>query len=386
MWQVIRKEQGLDPNESPYATCTPIQEYGAHQQTIMLHEARANIPFIDPKIYTKAYANFNFEKMRRWLQEEDSNMRIQAINELIDVYVERREYCVQSLSYDFLPLLLSLLSTDEVSEMRERAGAALELLLKERSAKLALLALEDAGEDPFAVMLGALQDASDGVVVVTLRALISCHSAYNNYLITEKLVGLGCVPSYINLLKGQNPIVQAAACAALMTVLDITGTIASFLELGGIKAVTDAVATGDLMVVAEGAELISKSTESPQARKDAVECNSTSVLAPYLQHENLSVRVPVAAALAQITILEDARFQAVRQNLPSVILGLMETEDERDVVIHVARLITHLSEYPAGREALRPVQLRLEELLTLVEEDPAVTVALQTAVTTLSKK
>ncbi|EPY19921.1 hypothetical protein STCU_00386 [Strigomonas culicis] len=386
MWQVIRRQQGLDLNESPYAACTPIQAYGAHQQTILLHETRANIPYIDPKIYTKAYGDFNFEKMHRWLEEADSNLRLQAINELIDVYVERREYGVQSLSYGYLPLLLSLLSSDKVSDMRERAGTALEILLRERAAQLALLELEAKGQKPLSVLLEALQDSFDGVVVITLRALISCHSAYNGFLITDKLVSLGAVGSYIELVKGQNTVVQAAACAALIAVLDLPDAVAPFLSLGGLQAATAALTTGDVTVVAQGAELISKATETTQARKEALACSSIATLAPYLPHDNLSVRVPVAAALAQITILEDARSQAVKDHLPATVLDLMQTEDERDVVVHVARLMTHLGEYPAGRAALKAGVPRLQDLLNLVEEDPAVAVALQTAIDTLSKK
>ncbi|EPY37625.1 hypothetical protein AGDE_06309 [Angomonas deanei] len=350
---------------------------------MMLHEARPDIPPSNPGVFSRAYGELNFEKVRRWLVDEDARLRIQAVEELIDMYVERREYAVISLKYEMLEILITTLIGDEVDEIRERAGAALEMLLRERPAQQVLLGLSD---NPLQELLKALHDSSDGVVVITLRAFIAAHSFTNEFRVTEELVRLGVIDHYMELLSHENVVVVAVTCAALVPVFDIKEMNVVFLRQNGMQLVTRALASNDAMLVTEAAELLSKACETQEGRRVAVESGTIAALAAHVTHENLSARVGVCSALAQITVLEKARFQAVEVNLPPVLLELLSTEDERDVLVHVARLLIHLGEFKEGRDALRSSVPRLEELVSLAGEDLAIAVPLQKAISVLSRK
>lgn len=386
MWSVIRKNQGLPPNENAFEQLSNEENYQRNQMCILMHEAKANIPPIDPKIFTKAFHHLIFEKIRRWLIDEDPHMRIQATDQLIEMYIEKRENCILSLSHDTLPILISMLCTDEVSDIRERAAAALEILVKEPMAQNLLIDMEKRGEKPLERLLNATLDSCDSVVVLALRVLVACNVRHNLHTLTESLVELGCITRYLELVQRENIIVKAVACSALVPTFDVKESFIIFLSNDGMKILTDALAVDDAMLIAAASEVISQAAEFPEGKREAVRHQTLAALQPYMMHENLTTRVSVLAALAQLTILEPAKFQAVDIQLPKRILELIAVEDERDVLIFLAKLIYNIAEYPEGRTQIRTCKERLQELLQLAGEDIAIVATFNEAIHKLSQK
>lgn len=387
MWTVIRRHQGLSANTSPFDHLENEEKYERHQTCILMHETKANVPSIDPKVFTKAFDRLIFEKISRWLLDENPEMRIQAADQLIELYIEKRENCILSLSYDILPILITLLCTDEVAEIRERAAAALEIVVKEPMAQDFLIKMEKRGEEPLERLLGSTSDPCDAVVVLALRVLIACNSRLSLHIITESLVQLGCIHSYLKLLvERENPIVKAVVCSALLPTFDVKESFITFLAHEGMRLVTAALRIDDATLISTAAEVISRAAEFPEGKRDAVRCRTLEALQPYLNHENLTTRVSVVAALAQLTVLEPAKYQSVEINLPQDIIQQISVEEERDVLIFLAKLIYNIAEFPEGREKIRSCQVRLQELLPFAGDDVNIVAALNEAIGKLSQR
>lgn len=386
MWSVIRRHQGLSSNRNEFASLSNESKYQRHQMCILMHEAKANVPSIDPKIFTKAFDRLIFEKIARWILDEDPEMRIQAADQLIELFVEKREHCILSLSYNILPILIAVLCTDEVTEIRERAAAALEILLKEPLGQDLLISMEKRGEEPLERLLSATSDSSDSVVVLTLRVLVACNGGLSLHITTEALVQLGCIQCYLDILvKRENPIVKAVVCSALLPTFDVKESFITFLDHEGMRIVTEALRVDDATLVSTAAEVISRVAEFPEGKRDAVRCGTLEALQPYLNHENLTTRVSVVAALAQLTVLEPGKYQAVKINLPQSVIEQIDVEEERDVLIFLAKLIYNIAEYPDGREKIKGCQGRLHELLLFAGEDAEIIAALNEAIEKLSQ-
>lgn len=354
---------------------------------ILMHEAKSNVPFIDPQIFTKAFDRLIFEKISRWLLDEDPEMRIQAADQLIELYIEKRENCIVSLSYDTLPILIAVLCTDEVAEIRERAAAALEILVKEPLGQDILMSMEKRGEEPLERLLRATSDSCDSVVVLTLRVLVACNTRLSLHIITEALVQLGCIRCYLKLLvERENPIVKAVVCSALLPTFDVKESFITFLAHEGMRLVTEALKVDDATLVSTAAEVISRAAEFPEGKRDAVRCRTLEALQPYLNHENLTARVSVVAAMAQLTVLEPGKYQAVEINLPQTVIVQLSVEEERDVLLFLAKLIYNIAEYPEGRERMTSCQSRLQELLPFAGEDAEIVAALNETISKLSQK
>lgn len=363
------------------------QQFARHQRCLLMHEAKPNVPVMDPKNFTLPYGDLVFDKVRRWLLDEDANMRGQALNQLIELYVESRENCVHSLHYGLLPLLVLLIATDEEHELRERAATAAEILFHEPLAQHQLMQSEEAGAGLLKRLLGALGDPFEGVIVLVLRVIIACHGRHDGFATTTRLVELGSVPTLLSLVQ-QSPttVVRAVACAALVPTFDVKEAHLIFDTANGMQVITQALReTSDEMFVAEAADVVSRAAEFAPGKRAAVACETLSVLLPHLPCANLSVRVAVAAALAQVTVLESARRQAGKMGMPAVVLALLADEVERDVLMHVARLIANLAELPSARAALKPARGRLEELSVCAGDDAAIVTAFATALELLSR-
>jgi len=66
MWEVIRKVQGLSPNECAFDHDTPEQRVERNLRCLLLHEVKPNVPEMDPKTFTLPYDDLVFVKIRRW--------------------------------------------------------------------------------------------------------------------------------------------------------------------------------------------------------------------------------------------------------------------------------------------------------------------------------
>lgn len=371
MWSVIRKVQGLPPNQCAFENLSNEEKYALNQVCILMHETKAHVPLLDPKVFTKPFHDIIFEKIRRWLLDEDPSMRIQALDQLIELYIEKRENCVLSLSYDALPLLISTLCSEEIADIRERAAAALEILVKEPMAQNILISMEKRGEQPLERLLRATEDPGESIIVLALRVLVACNVRHNLHILTEAFVQLGCIPRYLKLVQHENVVIKAVACSALVPTLDVKESFIIFLSNKGMRIVTEALAVDDAMLVAAASEVISLAAEFPEGKRDAVRYNTLEALQQYMTHENLTTRVSVVSALAQLTVLETAKMQAVEIGLPQCIIRLISVEDERDVLIFLAKLIYNIAEYPEGRRRIRECKRRLAELLELASGDLA---------------
>ncbi|CBZ24582.1 conserved hypothetical protein [Leishmania mexicana MHOM/GT/2001/U1103] len=398
MWSVIRRRQGLKPNEAPSRHDTP---YSAHQRCIQLHAVRPDVPYISPTTFSKAYGDFLYAKIRRWLLDERVHVRLHAADHLVELYKEKREHCVQSLVYDMLPILLSTLEKDESAALRERAGMALELLVREAQTQRLLLGGGPTEDAPFstsagkqtaptphlAAILASLRDESDEVVVAGLRVVLACHMAHNAFSVTAAMIQGGLIPVLIGLIQSTHTLTQIVACSATRQLFQVKEAHVELLKLGIVATVTKAIINTDVAaLVAEAAEVASLIAEYSQGRRDAVACGTLASLLPHLHNSNLTLRVAVYSAAAQITVLEAAKMQATEVGYPEQLVGELASEDERDVLMHMLRLIYNLAEWPTARVTLRECLPRITELLEIAEGDEGVMFALSQADRILKKK
>ncbi|KAG5484806.1 hypothetical protein LSCM1_06632 [Leishmania martiniquensis] len=397
MWTTIRRRQGLEPNEAPERHDTA---YSAHQRCILLHAVRPYAPYISPTTFSKAYGDFLYVKIRRWLLDERVDVRLQAVDHLVELYKEKREHCVQSLAYDMLPILLSTLKKDENAALRERAGMALELLVREIQTQRELLGesfvegtssvsagKQTAPPEHLAAILASLQDEADEVVVAGLRVVLACHMWHNSFAVTAALVRGGLIPVLIRLIQSTHTSTQMLACSAMRQLFQVKEAHVELLKLDCVATLTKAIAnTEAAALVAEAAEVISLIAEYAQGRRDAVACGTLTCLLPHLRNPNLTLRVAVYSAAAQITVLEAAKVQATEVGYPDQLVGEIANEDERDVLMHMLRLIYNLAEWPVARVPLRGCLPRVAELLQIAEDDNDVIFALSQAEKILTKK
>jgi hypothetical protein len=404
MWSVIRKRQGLSPNRVP---TRPDTAYACHQRCIQLHEVRPDVPPSDPTAFSKAYGDFVYVKICRWMLDEREHVRLQAVEHLLERYTEKRERCVESLPYNLLPVLLMALEKDESAAVRERAGLSLELLIREtQTQKLMLesaeLLAEGEGVDGTTgkgapgkspalrnarPILASLHDESEDVVVTGLRVVLACHTWQNAFALTEALVQAGLLSRLVELIQHPNTSIALFACSAIRQVFQVKEAHVQLLRLRVVAAVTDAIRVTDaVLLMAEAAEVLSLIAEYPQGRRDAVECRTLEVLQPHLHNTSLTLRVALFGAIAQITILEKAKIQATELGIPAQLVQEMESEDERDVLMHMLRLLYNLAEWPAARVVLRACLPRVTALKSIAEGDDIVMLALQQSETVLSKK
>ncbi|AYU76900.1 hypothetical protein conserved [Leishmania donovani] len=398
MWSVIRRRQGLEPNEAPLRHDAPCS---AHQRCILLHAVRPVIPYTSPTAFSKAYGDFLYAKIRRWLLDERADVRLHAADHLVELYKEKREHCVQSLAYDMLPILLSTLEKDESAALRERAGMALELLVREAQTQRLLLGGGSSEDAPFstlagrqtaptphlAAILASLRDESDEVVVAALRVVLACHMAHNAFSVTAALVQGGLIPVLIGLIQSTNTLTQMVACSATRQLFQVKEAHVELLKLGIVATLTTTIIKAEAVaLVAEAAEVASLIAEYAQGRRDAVACGTLASLLPHLHNANLTLRVAVYSAAAQITVLEAAKIQATEVGYPEQLVGELAREDERDVLMHMLRLIYNLAEWPTARVTLRECLPRIAELLQIADGDEGAMFALSQADRILTKK
>ncbi|GET86727.1 hypothetical protein, conserved [Leishmania tarentolae] len=398
MWSVIRQRQGLMPNEAPSRNEA---SYNAHQRCILLHAVRPNVPYISPTAFSKAYGDLVYSKIRRWLLDERVSVRLQAVNHIVELYKKKREHCVQSLAYDMLPILLSTLEKDESPALRERAAMALELLVREARTQRLLLGggstenasfststgAQRAPAPHLAAILGSLRDESDEVVVAGLRVVLACHMAHNEFSVTSALVQGGLLPLLIGLIQSTNTVTQIVACSATRQLFQVKEVNVELLKLGIVTTLTKAISTTEAAaLVAEAAEVVSLIAEYAQGRRDAVACGTLASLLPHLHNGNLTLRVAVYGAAAQITVLEAAKMQATELGYPQQLACEFASEDERDVLVHMLRLIYNLAEWPKARVTLRECVSRIAELQQLAADDADVMFALKETDRILKKK
>ena len=403
MWTVIRTRQGLSPNRAP---SRPDTDYAYHQRCIQLHEVRPDVPPSDPTAFSKAYGDFIYVKIRRWMLDEREDVRMQAVEHLIECYTEKREHCVTSLRYNLLPILLLALEKDESAAVRERAGLALELLVRELQTQKLLLESTDLfgekeqmGESAesgsrvkapalrnVGPILASLHDSSEGVVLTGLRVVLACHAWRNHFALTAALVDGGLVPRLVELIQHPNASVAMFARSATRLVFQVKEAHVQLLRLGVVSAVTAAIAHAEAVpLVAEAVEVLSLIAEYPQGRRDAVECRALEALQPHFHNDNLTLRVAIFNAAAQITVLETAKMQATELGIPAQLVQEMAREDERDVLMYMLRLLYSLAEWPAARAVLRDCLPRITALESIAEGDDVVMQTLQQAKSILSK-
>ncbi|KPA77115.1 hypothetical protein ABB37_07430 [Leptomonas pyrrhocoris] len=397
MWTVIRKRQGLSPNKAPNR---PDTDYGCHQRCIQLHEVRPDVPPSDPTAFSKAYGGFIYMKIRRWMLDEREHVRLQAVDHLIECYTEKREHCVASLPYNMLPILLLALERDESAAVRERAGLALEMLVRETQTQKLLLESPDLFEEQEGLpvkkaaalrnvspILASLHDTNDDVVVTGLRVVLSCHAWQNSFAVTAALVQGGILPRLVELIQHTNTSVAMFACSATRQAFQVKEAHVQLLRLHVVSAVTSAiVATDAVPLIAEAAEVLSLIAEYPQGRRDALACRTLEALLPHFSNGNLTLRVALFSAAAQITVLEAAKMQATELGIPALLVHEIAREDERDVLMHMLRLLYNLAEWPTARAALRECLPRIAALKSVAEGDDVVMLALQQGETILNKK
>lgn len=390
MWSIIRARQNLSPNADPCNQVSKESKYEIHQHRIFAHECKPCVPWIEPKIFTLPYSNLVFDKIRRWLLDEDAFVRVQAADRLIALYVNKRENCVESLSYEILPLLVSTMCSDEDAVVRARAVTALELLVQESQAQYSLLEMEKAGDQPLERILSALNDEDDAVVVLTLRVITACHAHHNTFAITEVFIGLGSIPAILHVMERDDVTVKTAACSALVPIFDVKEAFLILLQQGGLARLTQILSSSphvsDAMLIAEAAEVITRASEYEGGKREGTQQRTLQALMPYLDFDDLSARVAVTAAMAQLTQHKSGKELAIEIDLPESLVACLSREDERDVLMFMSKLIYNVANHPKARPRLRPCLARLGELLEWANDDEAIAASIVTAMRELERR
>ncbi|KEG13825.1 hypothetical protein DQ04_00761050 [Trypanosoma grayi] len=385
MWSVIRRLQG-----EPIADASAVDDltrFERNQRCIAMHEMRPHPRPLDPEIFTRAYGELGYEKVRVWMLSDDVARRRQAVDHLLELYVMQRENVIRSLRYGFLELMLSTLHHDEAEEMRCKAAEALALLLREPKALDMLLAMDD-DRATLRELLNTLDDPSSDVIVLALRLVIVCRAAYNAYEATRRLVGYGLIERCIVLLRHDEDKVAAMACSALVTIFDVKEAFIPFIKAAGMRAVTAALARNDPFVAAEAAEVVTQAASYRLGKKAAVDSGTLVALVPYMTHDNLRVRTAVTGAVAQLTIYEPGKQQAVDDGIAQVLLALLmrEEEEERDVLVNVVKTIVNVAEHPMGRRQLLSAKGRLQRIASGADDYQPLTSSVCEALSQLERK
>ncbi|KAH9599664.1 hypothetical protein LSM04_007081 [Trypanosoma melophagium] len=386
MWSVIRRLQGVSPDDGDIPAETRLEH---NQRCIMMHEMRPYPHPLDPNIFTRPYGELEYEKVRVWMLNDDVSRRIQAINHLLELYVMQRENAIRSLKYGFLELLLSTLHHDEEEEMRCKAADALALLLREPKALEFLLAMDDE-KGTLRELLTTLDDPSSEVVVRAVRVLMGCRAAYNGYEAITRLVRYGLVERCVRLLEpaGRADKVAAAGCGGLAAALLVKEAFVRVVRAGGVGAATAVLAAPqpDPLAVAEAADALTLTAAYRLGKTAAVDAHTLAALRPHMRNENLRVRTSITAAVAQLTIYEPGKRQAVDEEIPAVLLALLMQEEERDVLVNVVKAIVNIAELPAGRRQLLAAKERLQFIASEADDYQPLTSSVAEALSQLERK
>ncbi|EAN79570.1 hypothetical protein, conserved [Trypanosoma brucei brucei TREU927] len=383
MWSVIRKLQGVPLDDDSDTSAESRIE--RNQQSIMMHEMKPHPRPLDPDIFTRAYGLLEYEKTRTWMLSEEFNKRVQAIDHLIELYTQQRENAVRSLRYGFLELLLSTLHNDEEETMRCKAAEALAMLLMEPLAVDMLLAMDD---EKFTLreLLATLSDPSHEVVILSLRLILPCRMAFNSYEAIARLVKYNFIERGIALLRHPEDRVVATACTALVTIFSVKEAFIPFIRLGGMSELTVALHRDDPFVISEAADVVTHAASYRMGKKAAVDCRTLVALMPHMLHQNLRVRTAVTGAVAQLTIYEPGKYQAVDEGLPPLLLALLMEEEERDVLVNVVKGIINVAEHPVGRKRLLGAKERLQSLSSVADDYQPLTSSICEALSQLERK
>ncbi|KAG8347197.1 hypothetical protein ERJ75_000823900 [Trypanosoma vivax] len=382
MWSVIRRLQGVSP------TCestSGVSSFERHQHSIMMHEIKPYPRQLDPDIFTRPYGDLEYEKVRVWMLSDVADKRLQAINHLLELYVQQRENSIRSLKYGFLELLLSTLHHDEEERMRCKAAEALIMLLLEPKALDMLLSMDDE-KGALRELLKTVEDPSSEVVILSLKVMIACRMAYNAYEAIARLVKYGLIERCIALLRHADDRVTATACTTLGTIFSVKEAFIPFVEAGGVAELTAVLQRDDPFITAEAADVITLAAAYRMGKKAAVERRTLSFLLPHMLHENLRVRTAVTGAVAQLTIYEPGKQQAVDCGVPPVLLEILAQEGERDVLVNVVKGIVNVAEHPAGRRQLLGAKERLQAIAREADDYQPLTSSISEALSQLARK
>ncbi|RNE99459.1 hypothetical protein TraAM80_08179 [Trypanosoma rangeli] len=382
MWSVIRRLQGESPPGE--STCGELR-YERNQRCIMMHEMKRYPRTLDPDVFTRPFGEMEYEKVRAWMLHDSVDKRRQAMNHLLELHVLQRENVICSLRYGFLDVILCTLHHDESEEMRCKAAEALAFLLRETKGLDMFLAMDDE-KATLCELLKALDDPSSEVIILVLRVTIACRAAYNAYEATLRLVKYGFIERCIALLRHEEDRVTATACSALVTIFVVKEAFIQFIQADGMAEVTEALRRNDPFVVAEAAEVVIQSALYRLGKKAAVNHNTLVALQPYMLHDNLRVRTAVTGAVAQLTIYEPGKQQAVDENVAELLLKLLMKEEERDVLVNVLKTIVNVAEHPVGRRQLLVAKDRLQFIAREADDYQPLTSSVAEALSQLERK
>ncbi|KAF8302803.1 hypothetical protein TcYC6_0043030 [Trypanosoma cruzi] len=382
MWSVIRALQGESPAcEDNFAE----SRYERNQRCILMHEMKRYPRSLDPEIFTRPFGELEYEKVRAWMLDDRVGRRRQAVDHLLELYVLQRENVIRSLRYGFLDVLLSTLHNDESEEMRCKSAEALAFLLRETKGLDMLLAMDDEG-GTIGKLLKALDDPSKEVVILVLRVTIACRAAYNAYEATVRLVKYGFIECCIALLRHEEVRVSATACSALATIFSVKEAFIRFIRSGGMAEVTEALKRNGVFVASEAAEVVTQAAVYRLGKKAAVNHCTLVALRPYMTHDNLRVRTAVTGAVAQLTIYEPGKQQAVDENIAPILLELLMHEEERDVLVNVLKTFVNVAEHPAGRRQLLGAKDRLQFIAREADDYQPLNLSVAEALSQLERK
>lgn len=387
MWQLIRKQQGLPCSFRHSVAQEQVSTWERHQRCILLHETKPTPPRLNHGVFSKPYGDVIYEKLLRWLLDNEQHRRRQAVEHLIGLFQEQREHRVRSLKYGLLTILLGFLVEEEERVVRQRVGVALELLLREPASQKVFLGLSAyaRGRCPYRMILKALDDPCDEVVSVTLQVCVACHSALNQWAVTEGLLAVQVMPVYLRLAAHTALTVRAKAFEALACTFDVKEAVLDFVKRGGVGLLTDAFRLDDGPLILAASEVVCRGAPYLPVRQAAVLCRTLEVVVPHLSHPMLLVRSAVAGAAAQLTIADEGKAQAVSVGLCERLSELVSQEKDKDLLAFLVRTVAHVAAYPPGRVMLQGLKNIIRPLRTDAGDGIFLTSAVDLALEQLSK-
>jgi hypothetical protein len=319
----------------------------------------------DPNEISYAYEAQIFPKLTRLLHSEVLVVRQKAVAGLIELYLLKKENCVQSINSGVVEPLLNLLS-DRDDKLRETSLVALCHLTNVKKGRDILAnknivdVLKKLAENDTRVM----------VQVNALRVLEGLGAEWSG----SELLYEECVPLLIEKSSGHqkddtNLQVKTEALKVLYRALKIPNCDILSIKNEAVSVLTEILncekcrSSDELIRIT--CNVIALIAFNRPGLTQTVQCDTVYPLLHLLSHNDANVREACTNALMQITVSMEAKEQCVQDHweqlnqLKEMIRNEKETKQNK---INTLRLINNISEHPMGRIYFRDLIPALNRL------------------------
>eukprot|EP00041_Stephanoeca_diplocostata_P021674 m.508713 g.508713 ORF g.508713 m.508713 type:complete len:350 (+) comp21884_c0_seq3:224-1273(+) len=335
-------------------------------------------PHVDPVKATVAFGDRAIPRLARELQHPSSGVVIQqALFSLCDIL--RNPTCITpAVDADILPVLGGLLGSNNAT-IREKSSEALHHIAGHAVGRKRLTS---------SGLLTPLSKVfSDQVPIVRLNAHTTVERLTKTAEGAHQLLHLELVQQLVQ----QTAVETEDQVKEVM--LDTLKNIAQIdsvpiLHSDGMNVFSGLLSSESMGVLCRAANNIMAIAVTLEGKEAALTTGTLPVLVRTLEQHTTEtcLQAAVCGALMAITVTTPGKLSAIKEGLVEHLPTLLETSDER-ALLNAIKLVTVVSEAPAGRRALQAVVPRLKVLTEFRGQrlDPlAIARSAQTAIDTIT--